>query len=233
MADPTIIIAFGAGVLSFMSPCVLPLIPGFLAYLSGTGVKGKNARLQLFLNSVAFVLGFSVIFALIGVLLNTVLKYSSYTIQTWLSRFAGIIIIVFGLYVLKLIHIPFLEREHKLRVRKKFGIRYVTSFVFGAAFAVGWTPCVSAILGSILALVITRPGLGFILLMAYALGLGIPFLIVGLFSVQALKWIQRSRKIVQYGNIIVGVLLVILGVLVFTNQLNVVANWFVPAYIIS
>ena len=233
MVEPTIIVAFIAGIVSFASPCVLPLIPGFLAYLSGTSTGQQGARLKIFLNSVAFVLGFSVIFALLGVLLNTVLERVSYTVQTWLSRIGGIIIILFALYILGLIKINFLEREHKFAVKKKFSITYVTSFVFGAAFAVGWTPCVSAILGSVFALAVAKPALGFVLLMSYALGLGIPFLLVGLFTTQAINLINKSATFLKYFNIIVGILLLILGILVFTNKLNVVANWFFAASLLS
>ncbi|MBI2647159.1 sulfite exporter TauE/SafE family protein [Candidatus Woesearchaeota archaeon] len=233
MVEPTIIVSFIAGVVSFVSPCVLPLIPGFLAYLSGTSTGQQGARLKVFLNSVAFVLGFSVIFALLGVLLNTSLERVSYNVQTWLSRIGGAIIILFALYILGLIKIAFLEREHKIAVKKKFSITYVTSFVFGAAFAVGWTPCVSAILGSVLALVVTKPGLGFVLLMTYSLGLGVPFLLVGLFATQATNLINRSATVLKYFNIVVGILLLILGILVFTNKLNVVANWFFAASLLS
>lgn len=233
MVEPTIVVAFIAGIVSFVSPCVLPLIPGFLAYLSGTSTGQQGARLKVFLNSVAFVLGFSVIFALLGVLLNTILERVSYAIQTWLSRIGGVIIILFALYILGLIKISFLEREHKIAVRKKFSITYVTSFVFGAAFAVGWTPCVSAILGSILALAAAKPGSSFILLMTYALGLGIPFLLVGLFTTQAIKLISKSQTVFKYFNIVVGILLLALGILVFTNKLNVVANWFFAFSLLS
>lgn len=233
MADPTIIVAFIAGIVSFASPCVLPLIPGFLAYLSGTSAGQEGARLKIFFNSVAFVLGFSVVFALLGVLLNTVLERVSYSVQTWLSRIGGIIIILFAMYLLGLIRISFLEREHKFAVKKKFSISYVTSFVFGTAFAVGWTPCVSAILGSVLALVATKPSLGFILLVSYALGLGIPFLIVGMFSTQATALISKSATALKYFNIVVGILLLILGILVFTNKLNVVANFFAPSFLLK
>src|SRR3989338_6241503 len=229
MADPTIVVAFIAGIVSFVSPCILPLIPGFLAYLSGTSTGQQGARLKVFLNSVAFVLGFSVIFALLGVLLNTILERVSYTVQTWLSRIGGIIIILFALYVLGLIKMSFLEREHKIAVKKKFSITYVTSFVFGAAFAVGWTPCVSAILGSVFALAVTKPGLGFVLLISYALGLGLPFLLVGIFTSQAINLINKSATVLKYFNIVVGILLLVLGILVFTNKLNVVANWFFAA----
>lgn len=233
MVEPTIIVSFIAGIISFVSPCVLPLIPGFLAYLSGTSTGQQGARLKVFLNSVAFVLGFSFVFALLGVLLNTVLERVSYNVQTWLSRIGGIVIILFGLYILGLIKISFLEREHKFAVRKKFSVTYVTSFVFGSAFAVGWTPCVSAILGSVFALAVTKPGLGFVLLMSYALGLGVPFLLVGLFTTQAVKLINKSATLLKYFNIAVGILLLILGILVFTNKLNIVANWFFAASLLK
>src|SRR3990167_6220288 len=233
MVEPTVVVAFVAGIISFVSPCVLPLIPGFLAYLSGTSTGQEGARLKVFLNSVAFVLGFSVIFALLGVLLNTILERVSYTVQTWLSRIGGIIIILFALYVLGLIKMSFLEREHKIAVKKKFSVTYATSFVFGAAFAVGWTPCVSAILGGVFALAVTKPGLSFILLISYALGLGIPFLLVGLFTSQAINLINKSATVLKYFNIVVGILLLVLGILVFTNKLNVVANWFFAASLLS
>lgn len=233
MVEPTIVVAFAAGIISFVSPCVLPLIPGFLAYLSGTSTGQQGARVKVFLNSVAFVLGFSVIFALLGVLLNTILEGVSYNVQTWLSRIGGIIIILFALYILGLIKISFLEREHKFAVNKRFSLTYATSFVFGAAFAVGWTPCVSAILGSVLALVVAKPGLGFFLLLSYALGLGIPFLIVGLFTTEATTLISKSAVFLKYFNIVVGILLLVLGILVFTNKLNVVANFFAPAFLLS
>src|SRR3989344_2701973 len=233
MVEVSIVIAFIAGVISFISPCVLPIIPGFLAYLSGTAATDENARLKIFLNSIAFVIGFSVIFALLWVLLNTVLERVSYYVQTWLSRISGIIIILFALYDLRLIKLPFLEREHKFKIKKKFSVTYLTSFVFGSAFAVGWTPCVSAILGSILALAVAKPGLSFLLLLAYALGLGIPFLLVGLFTAQAIKLINKSSTFLKYFSIVVGILLLILGILVFTNKLNIVANFFMPASLLG
>jgi cytochrome c-type biogenesis protein len=233
MPQISITIAFIAGFFSFLSPCVLPLIPGFLAYLAGTSKNPENARMKMFLNSIAFVLGFSFIFALLGVLLNTVLQSISSVVQVWLSRIGGIIIILFALYILGLIKIAFLEREHKMAVKTQWSNSYITSFVFGAAFAVGWTPCVGAILGSVLALAVSNPGLSFALLLAYALGLGIPFLLVGLFTAEATALINRSQTVLKYFNIVVGILLLIIGILVFTNELNVVANLLLPAVLMN
>ena len=178
----------------------------------------------IFTNSVFFVLGFSIIFSLVGVLLQSVLSSASFIIQQWLGRIGGAIIILFGIYLLGLIKVPFLEREHKLRVKRKFRSSYVTSFVFGSAFAVGWTPCVGAILGAVLTLAITQPTRAFFLLLAYSLGLGIPFLLVGLFTNHAQTFINNAGKWLRYANYLFGIVLIAIGILVFTNQLGKVAN---------
>jgi cytochrome c-type biogenesis protein len=186
---------------------------------------------KLFLNSVFFVLGFSTVFALLGVLLQTVLSAAGYTVQAWLGRIGGVIIILFGLYLVGLIRPSFLEREHRVTLKKRFSSAYLTSFVFGAAFAVGWTPCVSAALGAILGLAATQPSSAFFLLMAYTLGLGIPFLVAGAFASRAQALINRAGKVLVYLNYAFGAFLVVLGVLVFTSQLNRIANFSVVASI--
>jgi len=225
-SDIGIIVALIAGLVSFLSPCVLPIIPGFLAYLAGTSIDGEQSRRkEIFLNSVFFVLGFSVIFALLGVLLNTVLESIAYDTQTWLARIGGAIIIFFGLYLAGIIKISFLEKEHKFKVTKKFKSRYLTSFVFGSAFAAGWTPCVGAALGVILGLAATAPGSAFTLLLFYSFGLGIPFLIVGLFTSKMSSFINRYGKWVKYINTTFGVILVLLGILIFTENLSRLANF--------
>lgn len=221
--------AFLGGLVSFLAPCVLPIIPGFLAYLAGTTTEEAQRNLsagrQVFINSIFFVLGFGVIFALLGVLLNTLLTNIAYDIQTWLSRIGGVIIIFFGLYLVGLIRVPLLEKEYKFGVKTKFKSRYLTSFLFGLAFAAGWTPCVGPALGVILGLAATEPGSAFILLLTYALGLGIPFLIVGAFTGQAIEFINRHAVGLKYLNIVFGVILLALGVLIFTQKLALIANF--------
>ena len=175
MAGVSYLVAFLAGIVSFLAPCVLPLVPGFLIYLAGTSAKeGSGKRWDIVLASILFVAGFSLVFSLLGVLLNTILNSVTYGVQLWLSRAGGLIIIFFGLYLVGLIRIGWLEQEHKFSVT---GIKskYLTSFVFGAAFAAGWTPCVGAALGAILGLAATQPGIAFTLLLAYSAGLGVPF----------------------------------------------------------
>lgn len=184
----------------------------------------SNNRWSIFLSSVFFVLGFSVVFSLLGVLLQTALSDVSFSVQTWLSRIGGVIIIFFGLYLVGLIKPAFLQKEYKFHPKRKFNSKYLTAFIFGAAFAVGWTPCVGAILGAILILAVTEPGSAFGLLMAYSLGLGIPFLIVGLFTNKAQKFISKSAKWLSYLNFIFGIILIILGILIFTSRLGLIAN---------
>ena len=221
---PTLIFAFTAGLISFASPCVLPIIPGFLAYLGGSTVQESGAhRLRIFLNSVCFVLGFAVIFSLLGVLLSTVLMHAAYGVQTWLARLGGIFMIFFGLYLTGLMRVPFLERPYKPSV-KKFNSQFLTSFLFGAAFAAGWTPCVGAVLGSILGLAATQPSSAFSLLFVYSFGLGLPFLAVGLFTSQASTSIGRIMRVFPYINMIFGILLIIIGILAFTQMLTLLAN---------
>lgn len=226
MTDVTIVVAFIAGLISFLAPCVLPIIPGFLAYLAGASVSEvERKRKEIFINSVFFVLGFSLVFAALGVLLNTVLTNIAYDVQIWLSRVGGVIIIFFGLYLTGLLEIPFLEREYKLRPTTHFQSRHLTSLLFGAAFAAGWTPCVGSALGAILGIAASHPGSAFYLLLSYALGLGLPFLVVGLFAGQASLFINRYAKYVKIINILFGVVLIVLGVLIFTQELSRIANF--------
>lgn len=226
IGDFGIVVAFVAGLVSFLSPCVLPIIPGFLAYLAGAGSNEQGpSRGTVFLHSVLFVLGFSSVFALLGVLLNTVLQSIAYDVQTWLARIGGVIIIFFGLYLMKLIRVPFLERAHTINVVGKVQSKHVTSFLFGAAFAAGWTPCVGAALGAILGLAASAPGTALTLLFAYAVGLGVPFLIIGAFAAEASTWLNKATTSLGYVQVVFGVLLVVLGILIFTQNLSRLANF--------
>lgn len=225
MTDITIAIALSAGFVSFLSPCVLPIIPGFLSYLAGSGAGETPSRKGIFFASVFFVLGFASVFSVLGVLLNTLLESVAYEATSILSKIGGAIIIAFGLSLIGILKIPFLEREYKFSVKKKFSSKYVTAFVFGAAFAAGWTPCVGAALGSILALAATNPGSSFSLLFSYSLGLGLPFLLVGAFAGEAQKFINRFAGALVWVNRIFGVLLVGIGILAFTETLSIVANF--------
>jgi cytochrome c-type biogenesis protein len=142
----------------------------------------------------------------------------------WLGYAGGVVIILFGLFLLGLFTPAFLTRDHKFAVRGNFKSKYATSFLFGAAFAVGWTPCVSAALGAILALAAVNAGSAFLLLFAYTLGLGIPFLVVGAFTNQAQEFINRAGPWLKYLEYFFGIILIIIGIFIFTDELSKIAN---------
>lgn len=226
MTSIPIVIALIAGLVSFLSPCILPIIPGFLSYLAGSSSNGATpSRSSIFLNSFFFVLGFSIVFALLGVLLNGVLVHVAYAVQSWLAWIGGTIVIFFGLYLMGFFKIPFFEYDHKLNLHTKIRSRYITSFLFGLAFAAGWTPCVGPVLGGILGIAASAPSEAFYLLLAYAIGLGIPFLVVGLFVAQSASFINKYITRLTYVNPIFGAILVVFGILVFTQDLPLIANF--------
>ena len=225
LPDFSIAWAFLAGVASFLSPCVFVLVPAFLAYLGGISVtEAKSAtgfNRTIFINTLLYVLGFTVVFTAIGILLSTVLQGTGLAAQRWLARIGGVLIIFFGLFLTGLVRVPFLESEHKFTIKRKAG--YVTSFLFGMAFAVGWTPCIGAVLGSILTLAATHPGSATVLLLSYSAGLSLPFLFVGAFYAQAAQWVRATAKYTRFVGIIFGILLIIVGLLLLFNKLALIA----------
>lgn len=245
MVDSGILVSTLAGAGSFFSPCILPIIPAFISYLSGTtlseihdssgqSVKLKRAtRLNIFLNTIYFVLGFSLVFAVLGVVINSVIINVGLGFQNLLTSVGGLVIIGFGAYLMLSTKLRSLNFEKKFFAIPKFKTSYITSFVFGCAFAAGWTPCVGPILGSILTLSATAPGVAYNSLLAYSLGLGIPFLVTSLFFSQATAIIRKMVKHLKYFNPAMGIMLIILGILVFTNNLSILGNFPLANDIIS
>ena len=234
MVEITLGIAALAGLGSFAAPCILPMIPAFLAYISGTTLSELNQnngsktisinRSNIILNSIFFVLGFSVVFSIFGVIINSALSTSSGEFIEGFSQIGGIIIIGFGIFLLLSTKISKLNMEKKF-FPKRSKASYPVSFVFGLAFAAGWTPCVGPILGTILTLAATTPSVAFNLLLVYSLGLGIPFILMGVFYSRANRLIRSMSKHLKYYNIILGGFIIVLGGLVFTNQLAYIANF--------
>ena len=184
----------------------------------------------IFLNSVAFVIGFTVVFSLVGVLLQTVLVNVAFDTINILRTIGGIVIILFGMFLIASAKysIQFLQREHKIKARR-FNNSFISSFVFGITFAIGWTPCVGAILGSIYTLAAVSPGSGFLLLIAYSLGIGLPFIIAGAFTSRISGFLKKSGRLLEYFNIVGGILLVLIGALVLFNYIGIIASFFVGA----
>jgi cytochrome c-type biogenesis protein len=242
LVETSVLVSALAGAGSFFSPCILPIVPAFVSYLSGTtlsevqnqdkGGQGQSqvsvkrmTRLNIFLNTVYFVLGFSLVFAVLGVIFNSVLVNAGTGFQGTLQWIGGIVIVVFGAYLILSTKFRQLNFEKKMTNLPRFKTTYITSFVFGAAFASGWTPCVGPILGSTLTLAATSPGAAYNSLLAYALGLGVPFLITGAFFSQATGIIRKMVKHLKYFNPIMGAVLIVLGILVFTNQLSIIGSF--------
>jgi len=233
MTEPTIIVALLAGLASFIAPCILPMIPAFLAYISGTTLSEiKNDqksniqinKINIVMNTIFFVLGFSIVFSTLGVLINSALLENVNKFTDILNTIAGIIIIIFGIFLILSTKINSLNKEKKFHI-KNFKSSYPMSFVFGLAFAIGWTPCVGPILGTILTLAATTPSISFSLLLAYSTGLGIPFILMGIFYSKSTKIISYMTKHLKYYNIVLGGFIILLGVLIFTNQLAYIANF--------
>jgi len=234
VAEITIAIAALAGLGSFVAPCILPMIPAFLAYISGATLSELNQkngskiitinRTKIILNSVFFVLGFSVLFSTLGVIINSIFSSSAVKLVEELNQIAGVIIVGFGVFLILSMKINKLNIEKKF-IPKMTKASYPMSFVFGLAFAVGWTPCVGPILGTILTVAATTPSIAFNLLLVYSLSLGIPFILIGIFYSRATRIIRSMSKHLKYYNLLLGGFIIVLGILVFTNQLAYIANF--------
>ena len=220
-----LLIAFGAGLISFLSPCVLPLIPGYISYISGASLDEllANKKINL-LPLILFTLGFSFVFIIFGAAasyLGQVLLQNSETLRI----LAGLIIIVFSLQLIGIININFLNFEKKIYTQKNNNIWF--SFIIGMAFGFGWTPCIGPILGSILALASTEETVfkAIILLSFYSLGLAIPFILSGYLMQRFLMFSKNFKKNINLVTKSGGVILLITGVLILTNQLQVLGYY--------
>lgn len=222
-----IIPSFIAGVLMFLAPCTLPLVPGYIAFISGVSLgelqKEKipaNLRRQVIVNSLYYVIGFSLVFIILGSLFGAVGSFlSSYRLI--LARLGGVVVIFFGLYLMGLVRLPALLGEHRLHLEKFFhpGHRG-SSFLFGATFAFGWTPCIGPILASVLLLASQSATAltGALLLLTFSIGMALPFIVLAWGIGWAANYLKRLGKYLQIISIIGGVLLVFMGVLILTDK---------------
>ena len=225
-----LVIALGAGLISFLSPCVLPLIPGYISYISGSSlnelIEKKNINL---IPIILFTVGFSIVFIIFGAastFLGQVLLQNSYELRI----VAGIIIIVFSFHILGLINIKFLNYEK--RIDTNISPNLLSPILIGMAFAFGWTPCIGPILGSILVLAATEESLskGILLLSFYSLGLAIPFILSGYLIQKFLIFSKNFKKNIQLVSKIGGVILLITGILIITNQLQALVYYLLDIF---
>lgn len=224
----SILVAFAAGLASFLSPCVLPLIPAYISFITGVSVKDltdtgdKKVQLNMvLLETSLFCLGFSIIFVLLGATITFLGGFLS-AHQDIIRIAGGILIILFGLNITGLVKIKALQKEKKIHLKSK-PVSLLGSFVVGVVFAVGWTPCIGPILGSILALAAMKGsiGQGVVLLCAYSLGLAIPFFITSIAINGFLRLFKKVNKYLNVISIVSGVILIIVGVLLVTNRFQI------------
>lgn len=228
-ANITLGLAFLAGLASFLSPCVFSLVPAYIGYLSGRaagGESGENNKFVTFTHGLAFVLGFSIVFILLGVAASA-FGGLLYDIRNWLAKIGGLVVIVFGLHMIGVYRIPFLEYDTRVQSipDQKWG--YLSSAMLGVFFSAGWSPCVGPVLGAILTLAINggNVGQGASLLTAYSAGLAIPFLIAAL----GIGWVgtalRKYSKAMHYVEIAMGVILVIVGIMLFSGTFELLARY--------
>ena len=220
------LVAFAAGLLSFLSPCVLPLVPSYVGFLTGMSVEeAERRRGTALLHGLWFVAGFSLVFVLLGAAASAVGQLLR-DYQLWLGRIGGVLLILFGIYLLGLLRPAFLMREWRVQLARK-PLGFVGSGVVGFTFGAAWTPCIGPILGGILTLAATRAGLGqgIGLLAVYALGLAIPFLLTALALDRFLVWFQRFRPYIVWVDRIAGGMLIVLGLLLVTDSFTLLAGY--------
>ncbi|MCC6543902.1 MAG: sulfite exporter TauE/SafE family protein [Nitrospirae bacterium] len=229
----SIFVAFSAGFLSFVSPCVLPLVPSFVTYITGltfediTSAKDKSkVRYITITNSLAFIGGFSSVFVLLGAsatfLGETLLAY-----QNIIQKIGGVLIVLLGLYIMGVIKLNFLSSQKKFHIENK-PAGFIGSFLVGMAFAAGWTPCVGPILGSILLYASTTGSMakGMGLLAVYSLGLGVPFFISALAINTFIATFKVVTRYMKWINIISGAFLILIGIMIFTDSFSFISTWF-------
>jgi cytochrome c-type biogenesis protein len=227
-----ILTAFAFGFLSFISPCVLPIVPGYISFISGvslneietTGDKSK-ARRKIIFNTLFFILGFSLIFILLGATATAVGQFLFDNLPI-LSQIAGVIIIIFGLHMAGVFKIKFLQYEKRIHTQTK-PLGFLGSFVVGLAFAFGWTPCIGPILGAILGIAAQKETVwqGIVLLTSYSAGLGIPFLITGISISAFYNFFNKIKRYFKTIEIIGGVMLIVVGILMITGSLTLIASY--------
>jgi cytochrome c-type biogenesis protein len=221
--DVTAFLAFSAGVLSFFSPCVLPLVPSYLIVISGASISSYDElssgqhRKTLLLHSISFIVGFSLVFVSLGIS-SSLLGNLFSTYERWIVRIGGLLLIVFGLNMLNVVKIPFLNQEKMCHLRTK-PMGFIGSFLIGITFSLGWTPCIGPVLASILLIASTTSTVkqGMYLLSLYSLGLAIPFFVAALLVGRILYLMQKYGGVVRYSSYVIGGLLIVVGVLLATG----------------
>ncbi|GJL67101.1 MAG: cytochrome C biogenesis protein CcdA [Nitrospirales bacterium] len=229
----SILAAFSAGFLSFISPCVLPLVPSYLSYITGLSVEElsnvqerERFRKVIMVNSLLFIAGFSSVFIAFGASASFV-GQMLYQYQDLIRKIGGVLIAVFGLYLMGILKLSFLMTERKLLHFEKRPLGYIGSFLVGTAFAAGWTPCVGPVLGGILAYASTTESMqdGIVLLTSYSVGLGLPFFLTAFGVDSFLTHFKKVRHYLGAISMVSGVLMVTIGVMLYVNSVTMITSF--------
>ncbi|MAU47503.1 MAG: cytochrome C biogenesis protein [Yangia sp.] len=231
---PAMFVALFAGVISFLSPCVLPIVPPYLAFMSGVSLAemeaGGRARLRAFAAALFFVLGLSTVFVLLGFTASWLGTFFLQN-QLLLARISGVVVIVFGLHFLHVFRIPFLDREARIETGDTGGSAF-GAYILGLAFAFGWTPCIGPQLGAILSMAASEASIarGTALLAVYAAGLGLPFLLAAIFLSRAMGLMNRIKRHMGLIEKVMGLLLVAVGLMLLTGAFSAFSFWLLETF---
>lgn len=230
IADVTIWLAFLAGLASFLSPCVLSLVPAYVGYLGGRSLasaqNSATSRWTAFSHGLAFVIGFSVVFVLLGVAASA-LGGILYDLSNWIAKIGGVVVIIFGLHLIGIFRIPFLEYDLRSQSIPDRNRGYIASALMGVIFSAGWSPCVGPVLGAILTLAINGGSIakGASLLTAYSAGLAIPFLFAALWIGWVTTILRKYGKVMRFVEMGMGVILVIVGAMLLLGTFEQIASY--------
>ncbi len=221
-----------AGLLSFLSPCVLALVPAYIGYLGGRSltVSGEvvSSRRTTFLHGLAFVTGFSLVFIIGGAALGALGSLiSDYFVKRWIARIGGVIVVIFGLHTMGVINIPFLDYDTRRQIQPDPRLGFLASVLMGVFFSAGWAPCIGPVLGTILNLALFSGEVtqGVILLSAYSVGMAVPFLLAALGMGQVTSLMKRHSQAIRYLSVATGILLVAVGIMLITGTLERLAQF--------
>jgi len=230
----SIFVALSAGVISFLSPCILPLIPSYIAFITGISIEElsleeslRQVRKKVIANSLMFILGFSLVFIALGASATFLGKFLARNIR-WFEIIGGGVVILFGIHFTGIFRLRFLDREKKVHLKKK-PLGYLGTCLVGIAFGAGWTPCIGPILGSILTMAATTQNIlkGILLLVFYSIGIGLPFFLSGLIIHRFFEYFQAIRKYFKVITVAGGILLIIVGILLISGYFSSMSSYLV------
>jgi cytochrome c-type biogenesis protein len=225
----TVPLAFAAGLLSFVSPCVVPLVPVYLSYLSGSSLSGETppSRPQVFGHALFFVGGFTLAFTVLFGLPTTLLGSTLETYSRWIAKVGGAVLILFGLHTMRVITLPFLDAIRRVEIGEGVTPSYARSVLVGVTFGAGWTPCIGPLLSTVVMLAFTEPSRAVGYTFVYAMGLAVPFLVTALLLTRAVDWLRRLNRHMRVVEVVSGLLMVGVGVLLIGGALTVLNTYFI------